>query len=126
MESYHVTFNDENVGTVTVERQGLYFVISCRCRRIAGVLRLVLQREKERVPIGVCIPEGSGMGICRRLPAKHLKDPPWHFFLAEDKEENFVPLGGELSTDVLQNLYQARFCLQDGKPGLVFPHLPSE
>ena len=124
MEVFDVRYNNEIVGRVTVKKEGLYYVLSCRCKPLDGILRLVLHRDDVTVPIGVCAPEGSGMGITRKLPTKRMGLPPWQFALSDGNGEVFVPLGGELPTAVLQNIENARFCNRNGKPGLRFDYLP--
>ncbi len=129
MACYDVFYREEKVGCVTVEREGLYFVISCRCKLVSGLLRLILETESGSVVIGVCAPEGAQMGIRRKLPSKQLGDGPWKFILSESTHsgrEVFVPLGGELPTWCLQNLERARFLVRSGQPGLLFSYLPGE
>ena len=126
MDVFDVFYGGQIVGSVTVRKEGLYYLLSCHCKRIEGILRLVLHRGAERVSVGICAPEGTGIGICRRLPIKLLGMPPWRFALTEGDGEVFVPLGGTLPTVVLRNLDLASFCTRDGKPGLLFPYLPEE
>ncbi|MBR4864184.1 MAG: hypothetical protein IKU07_06370 [Oscillospiraceae bacterium] len=124
MEVFDVFHGGEAVGSVTVKREGLYYLLSCHCKRLEGVLRLVLHRENGCVSVGICVPEGAGMGICRRVPIKRLGAPPWQFSLTEGNKEVFVPLEGALPTAALVNLESARFCRREGQPGLLFPYLP--
>ena len=124
MEVFDVFYGKEAAGTVLLKKEGLYYNLSCHCKLIEGLLRLVAYGEHDTVPIGICAPEGTGIGICRKLSAKRLGPPPWRFALLDVKPEVFVPLGGELPTVVLQNLEKARFCTRDGMPGLLFSYLP--
>ena len=126
MECYEVFYENKPVGTVTAEKQGLYYLLTCRCRSLDGMLRLMLRGSAGTVPIGICSPAGKGIGIRRKIATKQLGHMPWEFFLSSGEKEEFIPLGETLPTEILENLPRARFCRRDNVPGLLLPYLSEE
>lgn len=129
MESYDVVYRGETVGKATLEWEGLYRIVSCRCKMLDGIFRLAVRTEKGTVTVGVCAPEKGELRIRRKIAAGNIGDDVRAFVLIGEQgcaEEQFVPLGEQLSTDSLRALAQARFRIQEGRPGLVFDQPPGK
>lgn len=97
--SYEVTMGNSPVGTVTVEKQGLYYHFSCRCDLSGEVMcRLWLRRGGQETDLGLCVPMEGSFGTEKRLPAKHCGGGAPEFILrpkGADTKGNFIPLSPE-------------------------------
>ena len=113
-ESFDVTHSGQVVGRVEVRREGLYWRISCRCRRNDDEIhRLYAGGEK----IGVLIPEGEELVLETKVAAKRLKEG-CAFFL-DGNREDFIPIcPGEFYSH-LHKVRQGRLGFQNGVSGLV-------
>ena len=68
---YPVITDNQQVGTVTVKRQGLYFDFDCKCTLDKKQLyRLTLTVGDIRADLGVCVPQNGYFGLRTRLPVK--------------------------------------------------------
>ena len=68
MERYPLYRSGERWGEVSVRREGLYFRFEAVCPPAGeGVWRLFLQGEKGELPLGVLLPEGGRLRLCRRM-----------------------------------------------------------
>ena len=68
MERYSLYRGEERWGEVSVRREGLYLRFGAVCPPAGkGVWRLFLQGEKGELPLGVLVPEGGQLRLCRRL-----------------------------------------------------------
>lgn len=73
MLSYQVTDQGQVIGTLTAEREGLYWHLSARCRQAGNrLLRLYALGEAQPVCLGVLMPEGEDLVLNRRLAARSL------------------------------------------------------
>ena len=94
---FPVFYGGETVGSVTLKREGLYAVLSTRCRRFAGgVQRLWGVRSLRVDALGVLAPEGGALCLRRRISAHALPEMPEHF-LAGRAENGWLPWRGELA-----------------------------
>lgn len=72
-ETYDVTYEGEAVGTANIEKQGLYYFFSCRCRLPhEGLYRIHVIGGVHREDLGICIPLDGAFGMDKRIPAKRL------------------------------------------------------
>lgn len=71
--TYGVYFGTQLAGKVQVQRQGLYYRFTCRCRLTGEVMcRLRVTSGGRRENLGVVVPMDGGFGLDTRLPAKNL------------------------------------------------------
>ena len=81
-ETYDIRFDDAPVGKARVEKQGLYFCFSCRCRLPDEKLyRIHVISGENREDLGICIPLDGMFGMDKRLPAKRLGEGTLEFIL---------------------------------------------
>ena len=81
-ETYDIRFDDAPVGKAQVEKQGLYFCFSCRCRLPDEKLyRIHVISGENREDLGICIPLDGLFGMDKRLPAKRLGEGTLDFVL---------------------------------------------
>ena len=74
MEGYYpVSYQGKPVGKVQVLRKGLSYSFHCRCRMESDIVcRLIAKWANGWENLGIPVPEGDGLELNRRLPAKRL------------------------------------------------------
>ena len=94
---YGVFQDGREIGTVRVERQGLYYAFSCRCRiHSREMLRLWMHRGRRELDLGLCVPMEGGFGTEKRLPVKDCGEGEPGFFLRSPHvRQRFIPLAPE-------------------------------
>ena len=111
--NYDVTYGENTVGTVKLEREGLYYRLSCRCRvRDNEMHRLYADGEK----IGVLIPENGDLVLETKVAAKRLK--VGCSFSLEEKVRNFIPIHPGEAFGHLGKLRLAKLAFREGEPGI--------
>ena len=72
-ETYDITYDGEPVGTARMEKQGLYYVFSCRCRLPEeGLYRIYAINGDAREDLGICIPMDGVFGMDKKIPQKRI------------------------------------------------------
>lgn len=80
--NYPVFYQGRPVGKVQVMRKGLYYSFHCRCRMESGVVcRLIAKWADGWENLGIPVPEGDGLELNRKLPAKRLGERKPEFWL---------------------------------------------
>ena len=70
---YDVFQGNDQVGTVQMERQGLYYAFTCRCHLYSEVIcKVTVSCGEQEASLGVLIPMGSAYGLTKRIPVKSL------------------------------------------------------
>lgn len=85
--TFGVYFGTRLAGKVQVQRQGLYYRFTCRCRLTGEVvcrLRVVCGDRREN--LGVVVPMDDGFGLDTRLPVKQLGEGEMMFSLVPRHE----------------------------------------
>ncbi len=71
--SYGVFLGNDKVGTVQVERQGLYYCFACRCKLYSEVIcKVTVSCNGHHENLGVLVPMGEEYGLTKKLPVKSL------------------------------------------------------
>lgn len=112
----------QGTGTVTVEKQGLYYHFSCRCRLSGEVMhRLVVTTDRGTVDLGVCVPMDGRFGVERKLPVKRFgEDPCFQLLPKHDRMQGrFVPVYPEEPFAYLSKLKNAFLTTRNGAVGIV-------
>ena len=111
--NYDVTNGENTVGTVQLEREGLYLRLRCRCRVPDNAIhRLYADGEK----IGVLIPENGDLVLETKVAAKRLKKEST--FSLEEKVRNFIPIHPGEVFGHLGKLRLAKLAFREGEPGI--------
>ena len=120
MDGYKLYREQNLVGEVEMNREGLYYRICCRCKPTKEILRLIHRGSGGELLIGVCGPASWGFGIERWVPIKALGNGPHCFYLAEpqDVPVKFYALNHQIPLQLQDKLEQCRFAVRDGVPGL--------
>ena len=121
MKQYNVYRNEQAVGSVEMETQGLYYLIRCFCEPCDDMVRLIDKCEKGDVAIGICGPAAWGYGIERKVPLKKLGSNG-HTFRLENihrTKEAFFTIQQNGEFELPEDLEKCRFSLREGIAGLV-------
>ena len=121
--AYQIFRGVEPVGTVQVEKQGLYYQFSCRCTlRGATMQRIMVACGERKVDLGICVPMGDVFGIDRRVPCKQLGEGKPEFFLIPRVGRaggKFVPVYPEEPFAYMAKLKDAYLEVRCGQAGIV-------
>lgn len=120
MAEYEITFQSRRIGTVLMERQGLYYRFSCKCvlpdEQIHSVWVLWGGGNRK---LGVCIPKGDGFCLDTKVPIKYIPNSKLEFVM--DHNDDFYPIDAKEEFCHMDKLAGAHFAIQNGRPGLVIP-----
>ena len=121
--NYAVTFGQAPVGKVQVQKQGLYYRFTCRCR-ISGdvVCRLVARCGEKQENLGIVVPMDGGFGLDTKIPVKRLGEGSVEFSLVPRHEiamGTFVPICPEEPFAYIRRLKNAYFEKRYGQAGVV-------
>lgn len=121
----------ETVGEASVEREGLYCRVRCRCRGLEKkILRVEVRSEAGKVSLGVLIPNGDEWELETRIAAKRFGDDLRFAIAGEgeeyrEKQETFVPVAEGEAFAYLDRLVGAHMAQEDGRIGVVIETLES-
>ncbi len=81
-ETYEIFYAGERAGTVQREKQGLYYLFSCRCRLPEeGLYRIHVICGERWEDLGICVPLDGAFGMDKKIPAKRLGEGDMTFEL---------------------------------------------
>ena len=108
---YEVFLGEKAVGTVEMQKEGLYVHFSCRCRPVhRDMIRLWMICGEKEIDLGLCVPMDGGFGTEKRIPAK-LCGPGEPTFCLRHKDDilrgRFIPLSPEEPFQYLHKLETA-------------------
>ena len=120
---YDIRLGNETVGTVNVERQGLYYCFSCRCRLSGSVMyRLCVSCGGHHENLGVLVPMGDRFGLDTKLAVKRLGQGPMGFMALPRHppvQRHFVPIRPEEPFAYINRLQNAYLEIRNGQIGVV-------
>ena len=123
--SYELKQGDKVVGNVQVEKQGLYYRISCRCRLTGNEIhRLTVTCGGRTENLGICVPMEGGFGVEKKLPCKNLGQGTPEFTLVPKQEKmqgKFVAVYPEEPFSYMARLKGAFLARQAEQLGIVIP-----
>ena len=115
----HEVYKEQSaVGTVLLDRRGLYWTISCRCQREMGRgMRLTVAGDPGPVDLGILYPMGDQFGLETTVPVKRLGEGELRFFLEkEENEGQYIELDPSKPFSGLDRLEDCRFRIRNEKP----------
>ncbi len=122
-EQYELTFGNQMVGKVQVQRQGLYYRFVCRCQLTGDVVcRLQVTCGSSRESLGVVVPMGNGFGLDTKLPVKRIGAGQMTFSLVPKHEVTtgtFYPICPEEPFGYIARLKDAYLSRKEGQIGVV-------
>lgn len=120
---FDIRMGNEVVGTVHVERQGLYYCFSCRCRLSGAVIyRLSVSCNGHHENLGVLVPMGDVFGLDTKLAVKRLGEGVLQFLVLPkhpQSQRQFVPIHPEEPFRYITRLQNAFLEVRDGQIGVV-------
>lgn len=124
---FSVTANGRPVGKVLVDRQGLYYRFSCRCRLEGDMIyRLLVTCGSVRENLGILVPEESSFVLHTKLPVKRIGEGELSFTLVPRKDDlpgTFVPIRPEEPFAYISRLKESFLVIRDGQPGICIEKL---
>ena len=119
---YEVRFGNKAVGKVQLLREGLYVRIICRCVMPDDeIYRLFIVQGDKRESLGVLVPEGDGLILNKRIPAKRFSDGDSAFVVstgAGSSTGEFIPICPEEPFLYIHRLKTAFLESENGKIGI--------
>ena len=123
VKEYQICLSDNCVGTATVETQGLYYVIRCRCVfNGPPQYRIIVENEATREDLGICVPTNGAFGLEKRIPIKRIGDGELIFSCVpkhNDVNTQFIPVLPEAPFSHIKMLKNACFAVRDGQVGIL-------
>lgn len=123
--TFEIKQGSSSIGSVTVERQGLYYRIRCRCSLTGEVMHhLVVSCGEKREDLGTLVPFDGAFGLDKRVPVKKLGDgEPKFQLLPKHSSPNgkFYPIYPEEPFSYLSRLKDAYLEVRNGQLGLIIP-----
>lgn len=100
--NYPVFYQQKAVGKVQVIKKGLYYSFHCRCRMESGtVCRLVAKWPNAWENLGIPVPEGDGLELDRKLPAKRMgEETPEFLLIPYERDIHEALFGPEIKEEV--------------------------
>ena len=121
--TYEILLGSKSIGTVTVRRQGLYYLFSARCRLVGdGVCRLQLTCGAVQENLGVLVPMEGVFGLEKKLPVRRFGTEIPQFQILTNHcrtGEKFVPIYPEEPFAYMTRLKDAFLATRDGQMGIV-------
>ena len=121
--TYEILQGPSSIGNVTVERQGLYYRICCRCSLTGEVMHhLVVSSDGRREDLGTLVPFDGAFGLEKRIPVKRLGEgePEFHLLPKHSSPDGkFVPIYPEEPFSYLSRLKDAYLETRSGQLGVV-------
>lgn len=122
--TYPIFRGAEAVGQATVEKQGLYYCFSCRCRLTGEVIyRITVTWGEHSEHLGIPVPEGTEFCLETKLPIRRFGqgEPTFRLVPRHPKLDNcFIPLSPETPFPYLKRLENAYLDRREGEIGIAF------
>ena len=121
--NYPVLMGDQEIGTVKVTRQGLYYSFNCRCRLSGEIMcRLTVTCGQITHDLGIPVPESGAFVLRTKLPIKQLGEGTPQFRVQPNHNtvgKRFVPISPEEPFAYLSRVQDAFLEIRNGVPGLM-------
>ena len=114
---YSIIENGVEVGSVQMEKKGLYCWFYCTCKpQKSGRYHIYLQGAEKVIDLGLCVPEMGNFSIRTSVPVKYIPREPLQFVLSEVLFQNdCILLTAHQPFQQLQWLKTARLVNQSGR-----------
>lgn len=123
--SYEIKQGDKVLGKVRVEKQGLYYQISCRCQLPGNEIhRLLVNCGGKTENLGICVPMDGGFGVDKKIPCKQLGQGTPEFALLpkqEKQQRRFIAVYPDEPFSYMARLKGAFLARQADQLGIVLP-----
>ena len=120
---FEIKDGSSSVGKATVQQQGLYYGISCRCcLEKQGMYRLIVYCNEKQEDLGTLVPMDGAFGLEKRIPVKRLGEgTPEFLLMSKDRirKEKYVPVYPEEPFSYMSRLKDAYLERRNGQLGIV-------
>ena len=120
---YDIRLGTDVVGKANVERRGLYYYFSCRCKLSGAVMcRVSVSCGGHHENLGVLIPMGDVFGLDTKLAVKRLGEGVFRFLVLPKHQKTaaqFIPIRPEEPFAYITRLQDAFMEIRDGQVGIV-------
>lgn len=124
---YHIYMNGESVGKAIVEKEGLFYKITCACIvPDKDFYRIRVDDGKTSRDLGICVPNGDEFVLTSRVPVKFLTGETLSFTLVPRTAETAVPVATGETFDYLDKLESARLQNTNGQTEIVIDSVPDQ
>ena len=121
--TYEIKDGVSSVGKATVQQQGLYYRISCRCPLTReGMYRLIVHCNEKQEDLGTLVPMEGVFGLEKRIPVKRLGTGVPEFLLMSKNskpKEKYIPVYPEEPFSYMTRLKDAYLERRNGQLGIV-------
>ena len=121
---FPIYYGNRELGKATLDKQGLYYRILCKCNIPTDALCTIhLQTNEKDINLGTCIRVGNQYIIDTKIPIKHVQNNDLKFCILPKNAESsseFIPIEENSPFPNLQRLDKGRMRRQDGRAGIVF------
>ena len=129
LKRYDLCLGTQTVGHATVERQGLYYRITCQCRLTGSVrFRVTAIGSCGEADLGLLVPRGKDYYLSTSIAVKRIgEDVTFRLESGHRKAEGrFVPISKEEPFAYLTGLKDAVLCRKNEQWGIVIQGLSSK
>ena len=120
--TFEIKHGSSSIGKVTVERQGLYYRITCRCSLTGDVMHhLVVTSGEKREDLGTLVPFDGAFGLEKRIPMKKLGEgePEFHLLPKHSSPNGkFFPVYPEEPFSYMARLNNAYLEIRNDQVGI--------
>ena len=117
------------IGQANVERQGLYYHISCHCSLEPGFYRIWMCCSGTNEQLGICVLQENRFGLEKRIPVKRIVDGIPVFTVTsteENTESEFVKISTEEPFGWLEYIPDAKLQVKNGVVGVMIKKNPAQ
>ena len=119
LKEYSIEWNGKTVGNAWIERQGMFWLIQCRCSvEMREPLRIVATSGRQKTDLGTCVSYRDGCGLQGRVSIKNICPDDLSFHIELVNSEIFIPVFEEKPFPVILELTTARFENRNGQAGV--------
>ena len=123
-KKYDIYFLNKIVGTASVKKDGLYFLISCKCAfPKEGIYKIDIFSNGPTLHLGTCIPDGDAFTLQKRISAKSIVDENFRFeinALRDSRRESFICVSADKPFPCISMLRTGKFIRENGESFICF------
>ncbi len=119
MQVYPIFDKANEVGTAEIRENGLYLLISCRCKDLKRITKIRLITPKKEHMLGTCVLSEGSFVLKKQIPKKNISPGPYRFQVLFEEKQRFIPISENEPLAYIQYLRESKFCCQDGIPGII-------
>ena len=120
--SYAVTAGGKHAGKVSVQRQGLYYLFSCRCSLSEDIMyRLEISCSGVTQNLGILVPENGSFVLRKKMAVRQIGEGDMSFRLVSKQDTpsgTFIPISPEEPFAYISRLKESFLVIRNGQAGI--------